>query len=98
MTSPAFPACTFPLRERPWPEALEVIARAGYRKVDLLGRAPHLTLDPAECDPAAIRAAAAGLGLEVANLGTYAGRGFATTTSPRWRRSWPSPAGPSTWR
>ena len=71
-------ACTFPLRERPWPEALRVIARAGYRKVDLLGRAPHLTLDPAECDPAAIRAAAAALGLEIANLGTYAGRGFAT--------------------
>ena len=70
-------ACTFPLRERPWQEALETIARAGYRKVDLLGRAPHLTLDPAECDPAQIRAAADALGLQIANLGTYVGRGFA---------------------
>ena len=70
-------ACTYPLRERPWQEALEVVARAGYKKVDLLGRAPHLSLDPAECDPAVVATAAEALGLRVANLGTYVGRGFA---------------------
>jgi len=71
-------ACTYPLRDRPWQEALDVIARVGYQKVDLLGRTPHLSLDPAECDPAAIRKSAEALGLQIANLGTYAGRGFAS--------------------
>jgi len=70
-------ACTYPLRERPWQDALRVIAGAGYERVDLLGRPPHLSLNPDECDPAAVKAAADDLGLQVANLGTYVGRGFA---------------------
>jgi sugar phosphate isomerase/epimerase len=70
--------CSIPLRDRPWPQALSVIAAAGFAKVDLLGRAPHLTLDPAECDPAELKAAADALGIQIANLGTYVGRGFAT--------------------
>lgn len=69
-------ACTYPLRNLPWQEALEIVARAGYKKVDLLGRAPHLSLDPVESDPAAIQRVAEALGLRIANLGTYAGRGF----------------------
>lgn len=72
-------ACSFPLRQRPWQETLEVIARAGYHKVDLLGRAPHLSLDPAEFDAEAARDAAQALGLTIANLGTYVGRGFVAT-------------------
>ncbi len=71
-------ACSYPLRERPWQEALDVIAAAGFRKVDLLGRHPHLSLDPKECDPAAVKAAAQARGLRIANLGTYPGTGFAS--------------------
>lgn len=69
--------CTFCLRERPWREALAVIAATPFRLVDLLGRAPHLSLDPAACDPKAIAAEASPLGLTIANLGTYCGRAFA---------------------
>jgi len=70
--------CSYPLRQRPWREALPVLSDAGFSKVDLLGRAPHLSLDPAECDPAEIAAAAEDLGLHIANLGTYPGPGFAS--------------------
>ena len=70
--------CTYPLRERPALEAMEVIAAAGFTKIDLLGRMPHLSLDPAECDPMARKIAAEKLGLRVANLGTYVGKGFAS--------------------
>ncbi|MBC7255584.1 MAG: sugar phosphate isomerase/epimerase [Chloroflexi bacterium] len=69
-------ACTYPFRDRPWAEALEKIRRAGFTRVDLLGRAPHFSAD-AESDLEALWAFAQSLGLEIANLGTYVGRGFA---------------------
>ena len=34
--------CTYPLQGRPIDEALAAIAAAGFAKVDVLGRAPHL--------------------------------------------------------
>jgi len=58
--------------------ALDIIAEAGFRKVDLLGRMPHLSLNPEECDLAEIKDAAKIRGLQVANLGTYVGKGFAS--------------------
>lgn len=70
-------ACTYPFRDRPWAEALEAIRRAGFTRVDLLGRAPHFSLNSAECDVEALWAFARNLGLQIANLGTYVGRGFA---------------------
>jgi sugar phosphate isomerase/epimerase len=74
-------ACTYPYRDRPWGEALSLIKEAGFDKVDLLGRAPHLALDGPSNDAEPIEAAARRLGLRIANLGTYAGRGFASTDS-----------------
>ncbi len=71
-------ACSYPLRERPWRESLQVLAAAGFDQVDLLGRMPHLSLDPAEWDAAEVKAVASGLGLSIVNLGTYVGRGFAS--------------------
>jgi len=79
-------ACSYPLRERPWQEALAVIAGAGFDKVDLLGRAPHLSLDPDECDPVAIKRSADALGVQIANLGTYPGRGFASENATERER------------
>jgi len=73
--------CSYPLRERPVEEALSTIAAAGFKKVDLLGRMPHLSLDPEECDPQALLALARKHGLQIANLGTYVGRGFAEADS-----------------
>ncbi len=71
-------ACTYPLRDRPVAEAMETIAAAGFRKIDLLGRMPHLSLDPAECSLDGLKALAARYGLAFANLGTYSGKGFAS--------------------
>lgn len=70
--------CSIAVRHLPWPEALAVLAAAGFTGVDLLGRSPHLSVDPAECDPQAVRARAAELGVRIANLGTYVGKAFAS--------------------
>lgn len=69
--------CSIPFRKQPVEEAFRIIAEAGFKKVDLLGAMPHLSLDPAEYDPAKTKAAAAARGLKIANLGTYVGKTFA---------------------
>jgi sugar phosphate isomerase/epimerase len=69
---------TYPLIQKPLDETLGVIAAAGFRQVDILGKLPHLSLDPKECDIAAVKATAQRHGLRVANLGTYAGNDFAS--------------------
>jgi sugar phosphate isomerase/epimerase len=71
-------ACTYPLINRPVEEAFAIIAEAGFKKVDLLGRLPHFDIDPEGCDHAARKALAKAHGLRIANLGTYLGRGFAS--------------------
>jgi sugar phosphate isomerase/epimerase len=71
-------ACTYPLKDRPLVDALPVIAAAGYQRIDLLGRMPHFSLDPVECNPEALKALVADHGLTVANLGTYVGVGLAS--------------------
>lgn len=69
-------SCTYALRERPLAETLSIVASAGFTKVDLLGRMPHLDLDPKIFDPTSARALAASHGLTIANLGTYVGANF----------------------
>lgn len=71
-------ACTYPLRERPAAEALNVLAQCGFKKADLWGRPPHFSADPAECDHDALEAAAAAAGIRLANLGSYPGADFAS--------------------
>ena len=71
-----FTCCSIALRHLGVEDAFAAIAAAGFKKVDLLQRLPHLSLDPAESDPAAIKRAAEANGLEIANLGTYVGAGF----------------------
>jgi len=70
--------CTYPLRARPGTEALAVMGKAGFRKVDLWGNPPHFSADPAKCDHAALEAAARAAGVRIANLGTYCGGDFAS--------------------
>jgi sugar phosphate isomerase/epimerase len=67
--------CSIALIHHPPEKAFEIIAAAGYRKVDLLERLPHLSLLPNECDPAPLKAAAEAHGLQIANLATYVGGG-----------------------
>jgi sugar phosphate isomerase/epimerase len=80
--------CSIALHKRPLEETLDIIAAAGFRKVDLLARMPHFSLDPAECDPAALKAAAHARGLQIANLGTYVGFGFASDDPAVQEKEW----------
>jgi hypothetical protein len=67
--------CSIAVIEKPPEEAFATIRAAGYKKVDVLERVPHLSLFPEECDPAALKAVAEANGLQIANLATYAGGG-----------------------
>lgn len=73
--------CTFPLKDRPLNEALPVIAAAGYKRIDLLGRMPHFSLEKSECDLHQVQQLAADHDLHIANLSTYAGVGLASNSS-----------------
>lgn len=66
--------CTYPVRTEPLDYTFDLIAKAGYKKVDLWGGPPNYASDPADCDIPAMKAKAASYGLVVANLGTYGGR------------------------
>lgn len=81
-------ACSIALHGRSLAETLDIIAAAGFKKVDLLGRPPHFSLDAAECDPAALKAAAQARGVQIANLGTYVGAGFASDDRTVQEREW----------
>jgi len=68
--------CTYALVHRSAEETMKLVADAGFKKIDLLGKAPHLSLDPSETDPIKIQSLAQTHGLQIANLGTYVGGGF----------------------
>jgi len=67
--------CSIALNHLPAEEAFEIIAAAGFTKVDVHEKV-HLSIFPDECDPAALKAAAEAHGLQIANLATYAGGGL----------------------
>ncbi len=67
--------CSIALNHLPAERAFEIIAAAGYKKVDVHEKV-HLSIFPNECDPAALKAAAEAHGLQIANLATYAGGGL----------------------
>ena len=67
--------CSIALIHHPRNKAFEILADAGYRKVDPLERVPHISLFPDECDPAEVKADAEAHGLQIANLATYVGGG-----------------------
>ena len=67
-------ACSYPLRAQPLEYALDVIAGAGFGKVDLLGVPAHFPPDPTDAAVTAVETAVRARGLTVANLGTYYGR------------------------
>jgi len=67
--------CSIALIDHEPATAFDIIRAAGYSKVDVLERVPHLSLFPEECDPKALKKAAESSGLEIANLATYPGGG-----------------------
>ncbi len=74
--------CTYPLREESLDDALRIISEAGFKKVDLWGRAPHFAIDPTEVNPRDIEETAAKHGVSIANLGSYPGRNFGEQDRP----------------
>jgi sugar phosphate isomerase/epimerase len=73
-----FSCCSRDFRHLSIEGAFARIAESGLRKVDLWRGGTHLSLDPSESDPEAIKKAAEANGLQIANLGTYVGGGFAS--------------------
>ena len=70
--------CTYPMREWPAEKALRTVAQCGFKKVDLWGKMPHFSADPAECDHEALESLATELGVKIANIGSYPGAEFAS--------------------
>lgn len=71
-----YTTCTFPLRDQPYAEAFARLAATGLTRLDVWGRRPHFSADPAECAPDDFEAAAAAAGVSIANLGTYCGDNY----------------------
>ena len=75
--------CSIPLRDKAPESAFRVIAEAGYKKVDLLGRMPHFDLTDPDYDFAAVVALAEQFGLRIANIGSYCGGDFVSDDEER---------------
>ncbi len=79
--------CTYPLRECDLDTTFDVIAQAGFTKLDLWGRKPHFSVLAEEVRPEDIEAAARKYGLRIANLGTYPGADFAAPEAETRQRA-----------
>jgi len=74
-------ACTYDLRKKDMEYALNVIAGAGFKKVDLWGGMPHFSIDESEYDVDKLIEVAKNYGLQIANIGTYCGGKFSSDSS-----------------
>jgi L-ribulose-5-phosphate 3-epimerase len=69
-------ACSFPLKEKDLDYTFQVISDSGFDKIDLVGRMPHFSVTDPEYDLGALRRAVDTYGVQLANIGSYCGRGF----------------------
>lgn len=81
-------ATTYPFITLPLDSALAAVAEAGFSHVDLLGRAPHFTLDPRQTDPQTVLDAARRHGLTIANFATYCGTNFISDDQAARQQEW----------
>ena len=79
-------ACTYAMRDSDMEYALQVVAEAGFKKVDLWGGMPHFSIDESEYHIDRLMDAASGYGLQVANIGTYCGRKFSSDSRAEVQR------------
>jgi sugar phosphate isomerase/epimerase len=70
--------CTYALHEKDLDYTLDVIAAAGFKKIDLWGNMPHFSADSVEFSPDDIESIAAKYDLQIANIGSYPGRLFSS--------------------
>lgn len=68
-----FSATTYPYRDEPLETALKTFAALGFKRVDLLGRAPHFDPDPATLNISALKRKVENYGLSIANIASYCG-------------------------
>lgn len=71
-------SCTYPVRELDPAAAFAIMAAAGLRKVDLWGNMPQFSLISVACSLDELLAKAQAAGVQIANLGSYPGRAFAS--------------------
>ncbi|MHB8994773.1 MAG: sugar phosphate isomerase/epimerase family protein [Armatimonadota bacterium] len=71
-------SCTYPVREKPVSEALQIMADAGVTKADLWGSPPHFSLISTQVSLDDLLTQSAATGVAIANLGSYPGRAFAS--------------------
>jgi len=71
-------SCTYPVRELDVELAFKVMADAGARKVDLWGDMPQFSLISVACSLDDLIGKAQAQGVQIANLGSYPGRAFAS--------------------
>lgn len=74
--------CSICLSKQPLDEALAVIAAAGYKKVDLLGRMPHFSVDSEELSIDTLEEACRRHDIKIANIGTYFGQNLSQGSTP----------------
>ena len=74
-------SCTYPVREIDLREALETMRQAGVTKVDLWGNLPHFSIVSVSCNLDNLRQVAEEVGVQIANVGSYPGRGFASDSA-----------------
>lgn len=67
--------CSIALIDYPPEKAFQIIRSAGYEKVDVLERDPHLSLFSEKSSAVKLKAKAENCGLQIANLSTYTGGG-----------------------
>ncbi len=73
-------ACTYAMRNNDVAFALHIIAGVGFRKVDLWGGMPHFSINESEYDVGKLIELTNTYGLQIANIGTYCGRKFSSSS------------------
>jgi len=71
-------SCTYPVRELDPAAAFRIMVEAGVPRVDLWGNMPHFSLVSVACHLDDLLAKADAEGAQIANLGSYPGRAFAS--------------------
>ena len=69
-------SCTYPVREQPVAEALQIMAEAGVHKADLWGSPPQFSLISTQVSLDMLLQVSSDTGVAIANLGSYPGRAF----------------------
>ena len=71
-------ACTYGLNSKNFDYALQVVADAGFKKVDLWGGMPHFSINESEYSIDELIKATEKYGVRIANIGTYCGKAFSS--------------------